>query len=256
MAIRLSFEGGNVTLSPQQIEAECYVVSAVKNDPEGWSRFQGTIKVQNWLPLLETAFHLLRQNNRNPEFIRKYLEVDEDIAKKLAQGEREGIPEEILMRYEPLRMCRIRDGRKSLELYKPNSKEEPAALMLTDGENRRRSRILLNDLALKALFKGIMRILNGSVALKGINPEDFVIFQRRNDRITVTTSTGYSHTLSFYERFLLAGSLEEFPNTWEVRPFAFRNIRSFNRNGKAFISIERVQIPLDRNAIKLLLLLE
>lgn len=256
MAIRLSFEGGNVILHPHQVEADCYVVSAVKSDPEGWSRFQGTIRIQNWLPLLETAFHLMRQNNSNPEFIKRYVEVDEETAKKLAKGEREGIPEEILLRYEPLRMCRIRDSRKSVELYKPNSKEEPAALMLTDGENRKRSRIILNDLALKALFKGIMRILNGNVALRGSNPDDFVIFQRRNDRITITTSTGYSHTLSFYERFLLAGSLEEFPNTWEVRPFAFKNIRSFNRDGKAYISIERVQIPLDKNAIKLLLLLE
>ena len=254
MAIKLSFEGGNVTLNPNQIEAECYVVSAVKNDPEGWSRFQGTIRIQNWIPLLETAFHLTRQNNSNPDFIKKYVEVDEELAQKLAKGEREGIPEEILQKYEPLRMCRIRDGRKSIELYKPNSKEEPAALMFTDGENRKRSRILLNDLALKALFKGIAKTLNGSVALKG-NNEEFAIFQRKNDRVTVTTSTGYSHTLSFYDRFLLWGSLEEFPNTWEVRPFAFRNTKSFNRNGKAFIGIERVQIPLDKDAIKLLLLL-
>jgi hypothetical protein len=197
----------------------------------------------------------MKQNNSNPEFIKRYVEVDEETAQKLAKGEREGIPEEILLRYEPLRMCRIRDGRKSIELYKPNSKEEPAALMLTDGENRKRSRIILNDLALKALFKGIIRILNGSVVLRGSN-DDFVIFQRRNDRITVTTSTGHSHTLSFYERFLLAGSLEEFPNTWEVRPFAFKNIRSFNRDGKAYIGIERVQVYLDKNAIKLLLLLK
>ena len=255
MPITLDFQGGKVTLHSNRVNADCVVVSAVKGDPEGWERFTGEIAVSSWLPMLETAYHLIKKNNQNPEFISRYVNVDMETANKLAQGIRENIDAEILRRFEPLRMCRIKDGRKSVELYKPTSKDANGALMFTDGAEKKRSRILLNDLSLKALYKGIQRFLNGSVILKS-DTDDFVIFSRKNDRISVTTSTGYSKELSAYERFLLSASLENFPENWEVRPFSYRNLRALNRNGKAYIGVSNLILPLDKNAIKLFLILQ
>ena len=266
----LPVAGGEITIYTKGIE--CNANNSFKSDNENWENFQDFVPVSNWFSIYEVALHLFYEEYKNPLALSKYFSVDESVSEVLSEvyvpdkreaqisqlKENLGDEAENLVRaYDRFRRYKEGSNNKSVELYNPVSADKyKAYLLFTDMENKKRSRLGLNDINLNAFIKFIQKNLFGILPIAEQTGSNIYFVKERNqnnDVFKIGNSEGVSHYLSVLDRINLSYCLKHYFDKYEVRPISTQKFRLVNseKTGKPLIGVGNVLVPINKDIYKI-----
>jgi len=262
--------GGEATIYTKGIECKSEV--AFKSESGTWEAFEGFIPIRNWFSFYEVAMHLLFEEYKNPLALSKYFSIDESVSDVLSEAYNPEVRENILNKlndllgeqaeallrsYDRFRRFKEAENSISVELYNPVSSERyKAYLLFTDMENKKRSRLGLNDINLNAFVKFLQKNLFGILPVADGNGKSIYISRERisgKDTYRIGNSEGLSFNLSVVDRINLSYCLGHYLGNYEVRPISTDKFRLVNseKTGKPLIGVGSVLVPINRDLYKI-----
>ena len=261
--------GGEITVYTRGLE--CNAQSPFKSENEEWKEFKGFVPVNNWFSLFEVAMHLFYEEYKNPVALSKYFSIDESVSDVMSElynpdirdekisilKEKLGDETDIAVKaYDRFRRFKEARDNLSVEVYNPVSADKyKAYILFTDMENKRRSRLGLNDINLNSFMKFIQKNLVGIFPIaEGTGRSIYIVREKtgNNEVYRMGNSEGVSYNLSVADRINLAYCLKHYFDSYEVRPISTQKFRLVNseKTGKPLLGVGNVLLPINKDIYK------
>lgn len=245
---------------------------ALNTEKEEWQPVNTFFPVKNWLMFYEVGMRLLNEDYKNPVILEQYFDISEDLAKVLSEywdiqnaekvkqqlEEMIGVEEtpKLINAYDRIRRYKEVSGSKAVEFYNAKRDDFVAYLLVTDSENKQRSRFAMNDINLTVFLKFVRQNLSGIVTIADPKTGQslYVMKELGKERniYRVGNSLGETFTLNVVDRISLEACLSKYFKTGKVRQIRVDKFRLMNseKEGKPVLGVGKIIVPLAKEIYK------